>query len=236
MDDLRDRVEAVERAITDGDGDLTALAEGAASADRIDSLEGALEALQEDVAELEAATRALRGYVGNVRSVNESVEERADAAIAAVESIEDRLPEEPMTGGSNPDSGMVEGGPATDDRQVARGSDSGETGARSSATQCGTCGGPLECPPAADGGRVGTGRSSSPQGNVDDRSAQLEQRATPGESRSERQLEGYDPDAAGPRVTVRREAKAPSTDDGRSARREERSEPPTLLERLREWL
>lgn len=87
MDDLRERVEAVEQALTDGDGDLTALAAGAASPDRIDSLEAELGTLQEDVAELEAATQALRGYVGSVRSVNESVEERADAALAAVEAL-----------------------------------------------------------------------------------------------------------------------------------------------------
>lgn len=91
MDELRARVEAVERALTDGEGDLTALAEGAARADRVEALADDVEALQDDVAELEAATQALRGYVGNVRSVNESVEERADGALAAVESLENRV-------------------------------------------------------------------------------------------------------------------------------------------------
>lgn len=91
MDDLRDRVEAVERALTDGDGDLTALADGAATAERVDTLAADLEDLRDTVADLEAATQALRGYVGNVRSVNEAVERRADAAAAAVESLEDRV-------------------------------------------------------------------------------------------------------------------------------------------------
>jgi len=91
MDDLEERVAAVERALTDGEGDLTALAEGAATADRVRQLESTVEDLEEDVAEVEAATQALRGYVGNVRSVNESVEEQADAALAAVESLEARI-------------------------------------------------------------------------------------------------------------------------------------------------
>lgn len=91
MDDLEERVAAVERALTEGEGDLTALAEGAATADRVAALESTVEDLQEDVAEVEAATQALRGYVGTVRSVNESVEEQADAALAAVESLEARV-------------------------------------------------------------------------------------------------------------------------------------------------
>jgi outer membrane murein-binding lipoprotein Lpp len=91
MDDLRDRVAALERALSDGQGDLTALAEGAATAERVTELETEVETLREEVDELAAATQALRGYVGNVRSVNESVEERADAAVAAVESLESRV-------------------------------------------------------------------------------------------------------------------------------------------------
>lgn len=91
MDDLRDRVAALERALSDGEGDLTALAEGAATAERVTDLETEIETLREEVDELAAATQALRGYVGNVRSVNESVEERADAAAAAVESLESRV-------------------------------------------------------------------------------------------------------------------------------------------------
>lgn len=93
MDDLRERVEAVERAITDGDGDLSALADGAATAERVSDLETAVGSLRNDVAELEAATQALRGYVGNVRSVNDDVEQRADAAVAAVDTLEDRVDE-----------------------------------------------------------------------------------------------------------------------------------------------
>jgi hypothetical protein len=53
-----------------------------------------LEALEESVADLEAAVEALRGYVGNIEHVNESVERRANAALAAVERL-DSGPETP---------------------------------------------------------------------------------------------------------------------------------------------
>lgn len=91
MDDLRNRVAALERAIADGEGDATVLGETAAPTDRVADLESEIDRLREEVDELAAATQALRGYVGNVRSVNESVEERAEAAAAAVESLEARV-------------------------------------------------------------------------------------------------------------------------------------------------
>jgi len=88
MDDLRERVDAVERALTDGDGDLTALADGAAAAERVEQLEDDVADVRSDLRELQAATQALRGYVGNVRSVNDQVEQRAETALAKVESLE----------------------------------------------------------------------------------------------------------------------------------------------------
>jgi hypothetical protein len=45
------------------------------------------------VSELEAATQALRGYVGNVRAVNRDIEQRADTALAKAESVESALDE-----------------------------------------------------------------------------------------------------------------------------------------------
>lgn len=48
-------------------------------------------ALTDRVAELEAAVQAIRGYTGSVRAVNDRVEERADAALATVESLQDRV-------------------------------------------------------------------------------------------------------------------------------------------------
>jgi hypothetical protein len=93
---LEARLAALERAVTDGDGDLTALASDADLTNRVDQAEARLEDLERQLTDLEAATQALRGYVGNVRSVNRDVEQRADAALAAV----DRLAEEP----ADPDS------------------------------------------------------------------------------------------------------------------------------------
>jgi len=83
---LEERLAAVERAVTDGDHDCSALAEGAAAADRVADLEAELAELTDRVAELEAATQALRGYVGNVRSVNSEIEERADLALSKAEA------------------------------------------------------------------------------------------------------------------------------------------------------
>ncbi|WP_435317486.1 DUF7310 family coiled-coil domain-containing protein [Haloarchaeobius sp. TZWSO28] len=106
-DQLNDRLRAVERAISDDDAvsgtmgvdsvgttpepgptsETTPGERGAARlTDRLDELEAT-------VAELDAAVQALRGYAGNVRSVNERVEKRADGALAAVESLEARVEE-----------------------------------------------------------------------------------------------------------------------------------------------
>jgi hypothetical protein len=93
MDDaLRERVEALERAVTDGEHDLSAFADDAAAVERLDTLEADVADLARRVEELEAATQALRGYVGNIRSVNTEVEQRADAALAKAETLEGRLP------------------------------------------------------------------------------------------------------------------------------------------------
>ena len=92
MDDaLRERVEALERAVTDGEHDLSAVADEAAALDRLETLESDVADLADRIEELEAATQALRGYVGNVRSVNTDIEQRADAALAKAEALEDRL-------------------------------------------------------------------------------------------------------------------------------------------------
>lgn len=104
-DALDDRLRAVERALDDGSDRATSVttthdepssAQGTApradrTTDRIDDLEARLEDAESSLAELEAAVQALRGYAGKVRSVDERVEERADAALAAVETLEHRV-------------------------------------------------------------------------------------------------------------------------------------------------
>jgi len=84
-DPLEQRVAAVERALADGEAPARA-----ASTDR-DDAEDRLAALEEDVAELEAAVQAVRGYVGGVKHVNDEVEQRADAALAKAEAVERTL-------------------------------------------------------------------------------------------------------------------------------------------------
>jgi len=87
---LAERVAALERAITDGNHDLSALAGDAELADRLETLETEVETLTDRIDELDAATQALRGYVGNIETVNREVERQAEAALAAVESLESR--------------------------------------------------------------------------------------------------------------------------------------------------
>jgi len=91
MDELEARIEALERAVTDGDSDLSALAAAGETGERLATVETEMEELSDRVAELEAATQALRGYVGNVRAVNREVEQRADAALAKAESVESAI-------------------------------------------------------------------------------------------------------------------------------------------------
>lgn len=118
MDDaLTKRVEALERAVTEGERDLSGLANDGEALDKIDRLEHRQDELEERVAELEAATQALRGYVGNVRAVNEEIENRAETALAKVESLEATV--SPRGEGQSTDSETTE--PRQDDgRQELR--------------------------------------------------------------------------------------------------------------------
>ncbi|AHF98842.1 hypothetical protein HALLA_08170 [Halostagnicola larsenii XH-48] len=88
---LERRLAAVERALTDSDRPVSDVPEQAAIADDIDRLDERIDDLVARVADLEGSTQALRGYVGNVRSVNEAVERRADAAVATVDRLERRI-------------------------------------------------------------------------------------------------------------------------------------------------
>ena len=72
-DSLSRRLDAVERALSEE--------EPLERADRLDDLETR-------VAELEAAVRAIRGYVGEVRAINEDVERQADRALRKAEAVE----------------------------------------------------------------------------------------------------------------------------------------------------
>ncbi len=88
---LERRLAAVERALTESDRPVSDLPDHAAIVDDIDRLDGRIDDLVTRITELEGSTQALRGYVGNVRSVNEGVERRADSAVATVDRLERRV-------------------------------------------------------------------------------------------------------------------------------------------------
>ncbi|MDS0220685.1 hypothetical protein NDI54_04880 [Haloarcula sp. S1AR25-5A] len=94
IETLAERLRTVERAVTDGTTEFPEVTELAALDERVTAIEQRVENIDERTTELEAATQALRGYVGNIRSVNEDVEQRADAALAATDRLETRLDEE----------------------------------------------------------------------------------------------------------------------------------------------
>jgi hypothetical protein len=142
MDDaLRERVDALERAVTDEDCDLTALTDEAEAIQRLDAVETQLDELEDTVAELEAATQALRGYVGNVRSVNRDVEQRADAALAKARELEEVLDDggHPHTTAESGSQTADSAGPAATsaDGGVAPTPASQQTGGRQRCQACG---------------------------------------------------------------------------------------------------
>jgi len=94
IETLAERLRTVERAVTDGTTEFPEVTELAELEARVDTVEQRVDDIDERTAELEAATQAIRGYVGNVRSVNDEVEQRADAALAATDRLEVRLDEE----------------------------------------------------------------------------------------------------------------------------------------------
>ncbi|KTG09718.1 hypothetical protein AUR64_08740 [Haloprofundus marisrubri] len=88
LDRLDTRLSAVERSATGDDSSVADLSDAAELDARLTAVEETDAEFDERLSELEAAVQALRGYVGGVRAVNRDVERRADAAIAAVESME----------------------------------------------------------------------------------------------------------------------------------------------------
>lgn len=92
---LEARLSALERAVTDGEHDLATLTADAEAAETLDRLDDRVDEMDDRLSELEAATQALRGYVGNVRAVNEDVRERADLALEAVESLDETTSHDP---------------------------------------------------------------------------------------------------------------------------------------------
>ncbi|QZP37610.1 DUF7310 family coiled-coil domain-containing protein [Halobaculum magnesiiphilum] len=127
VDDLRTRLAAVERACS-GDADVgpADLGDAAEATAELQNASERIDELEDRVAELESATKALRGYVGSIRAVNERVERRADRALAASRagpsrerqatdrSAAKRPAAERLPGESPNGSRPVEGAPAND--------------------------------------------------------------------------------------------------------------------------
>lgn len=85
---LEERLAAVERAVTDEDVPLASVDDAAELTARIEAVESRLGTLEARIDEVDAAVTAVRGYVGEVRHVNEDVERTANAAVAAVDRLE----------------------------------------------------------------------------------------------------------------------------------------------------
>ncbi|MFB6142076.1 MAG: hypothetical protein ABEJ30_01890 [Halorientalis sp.] len=100
-DTLSERLRAVERALSAEEGELTDLADATAQVERLEETEERVADLADRVAELEASVQAIRGYVGNVRAVEGEVEQRADAALATAEAVEQRLDERESLSGDS---------------------------------------------------------------------------------------------------------------------------------------
>lgn len=91
IDQLEQRVEAVENAVTDGKTEFEDLGEIAELTAELESVASRLEKMERRLAAVEGATQSLEGYVGNVRSVNRETEKQADAAVAAVDRLESKI-------------------------------------------------------------------------------------------------------------------------------------------------
>ncbi|MFB6304950.1 MAG: hypothetical protein ABEH47_07275 [Haloferacaceae archaeon] len=93
-DRLTERLAAVERRLTDADPE-EGLSDVAAMEGRLAELEERADDLEARVGDVESGLQAVRGYVGGVDAVDESVERRADAALAKVEALEAHLDDDP---------------------------------------------------------------------------------------------------------------------------------------------
>lgn len=87
-DDLRPRLEAVERAVADGETDLSTIGDAATLDARLTAVEERLATLETQLSELDATTQAMRGYLSGVDGVTDDVERQATLALAKAERIE----------------------------------------------------------------------------------------------------------------------------------------------------
>jgi hypothetical protein len=172
------RLRAVERAITDADTPPVDLADAAEATDRIERLEDRIDDVDRRLADLEAAVRALRGYVGNVRSVNEDVEQTATAALSTVRSVQRRLDEQDEIGDAGVGAGHPDGGRLWEDVEPDR---SAATATTDTETGTGTTTGTATAP--GDDETTAESDVRTTEGNSEDHDrARLWEDVTPRES------------------------------------------------------
>jgi len=93
IDQLEQRLTTVERTLTDSSYDLDELSEMVDAVERLAELESRMERIESRLATVEGRTECVEAYMGDIESVNESVEQQADMAIASVDRLERRLVE-----------------------------------------------------------------------------------------------------------------------------------------------
>jgi hypothetical protein len=128
-DALSERLASVERRLTDADdgtvGDIGAV-EG-----RLADLEERADEIETRVERLESGLQATRGLLGGVDAADESIERRADLALAKAEEIERRLD---AADGQPTDAAPTPGRRDADDRHTTGADDDRIAEAVSSAT------------------------------------------------------------------------------------------------------
>jgi len=110
------RLSTVERAVVDGDLELAAVDDAASLTEDLAALTERVDAHERRIGDLEGRIDAFDGLVGSVESVNETVEKRANGAVAAVDRLEYRLDELERVLGSRDtgDSDGVRAAPTTE--------------------------------------------------------------------------------------------------------------------------
>lgn len=92
--DLDERIRALERALTERDDPPVPVPAVSDVSSDVATLEDRVDLLESSVADLDARQQAVEAYVDRVDHVNETIERRADAALAAVDRLESTLREE----------------------------------------------------------------------------------------------------------------------------------------------
>ncbi len=91
LEQFEQRLSAVERTVVDGDHDVPELSDIEALRQTVDTLADQVETIDNRLLTVESGLEALEGYVGNIQSVNQSVERQADIAIVSAGRVENRL-------------------------------------------------------------------------------------------------------------------------------------------------